>query len=227
MTEILKFGSASLRDRVRPLAVTLPHAAPATDPERERLAGEVETLTADLAGRDEMIASLRGDVERAFEAGEAQGREAGRREVEDRNAELLATIEGAAGQAIARFADQLGAMEKLALLVAQTCLDRMLLASEDRLRILGDLIRGRVAALNEGAAVRIQVSARDFGSPEALAQVAAAAASGACEITTSEALDSGDCVIGLRLGTLDVGLHQQWGALRAELDAMIDAEGGE
>lgn len=223
MTLILKSGSVSLRDRVRPLAVSLPHGAPATDPERERLAAEVEALTAELAGRDDAIASLKEDVARALEAGKAEGREAGREEVEDRNAELLATIESAAGQALARFADQLGEMERLALLVAQTCLDRMLLASEDRSRIVGDLIRGQVAALNEGAAIRIQVSARDFGSPDALGQIAAAAASRSCEIAASEALDSGDCRIALQLGTLDIGLNQQWGAIRAELDAMIEA----
>jgi flagellar biosynthesis/type III secretory pathway protein FliH len=223
MTGVLKFGSVSLQDRVRPLAMTLPHGAPATDAERERLAGEVETLTAELAGRDDAIASLKDEIVRALEAGKAEGREAGRDEAEDRNAELLATIESAAEQALARFADQLAAMERLALLVAQTCLDRMLLASEERSRIIRDLVRGQVAALNDGADIRIQVSARDFGSPDALAQVAASAQSRGCEITASEALDSGDCTIALQLGTLDIGLNQQWGALRLELDAMIEA----
>jgi flagellar biosynthesis/type III secretory pathway protein FliH len=226
MTAVLKFGSASLRDRVRPLAATSPHGAPATDPERERLACEVETLAGALADRDDAIASLRDEVVRALEAGRAEGREAGREEAEDRNAELLAMVESAAEQALARLADQLGAMERLALLVAQTCLDRMLLASEERSRVVGDLIRGQVAALNEGAAVRIQVSARDFASPDALAQLAPAAANRGCEITASEALDSGDCTIALQLGTLDVGLNQQWGALRSELDAMIEAGSG-
>jgi flagellar biosynthesis/type III secretory pathway protein FliH len=226
MTLILKSGSASLRDRVRPLAANLTHGAPAMDSERERLAGEVESLTVELASRDDAIARLKDEAERAFETGEAQGREAGRQEAEDRNADMLATIEGAAAQAVVRFADQLEAMERLALLVAQTCLDRMLLASEERSRIVGDLIRGQVAALKEGAAVRIQVSARDFGSPDALAQAGAAVASPGCEMIASEAFDSGDCVVALRLGTLEIGLNQQWGALRSELDAMIDAGKG-
>jgi flagellar biosynthesis/type III secretory pathway protein FliH len=225
MTSVLKYGSVSLH-LVQPLAATLPHGAPPIDPERERLAAEVEALTADLAGRDEAIACLTDEIARALETGRAEGREAGREEAEDRNAELLATVESAADRALARFTDQLEAMERLALLVAQTCLDRMLLASDDRSRIVADLIRGQVAALNDGAAVRVQVSARDFCSPDALMPVAAAAASRKCEITASAALESGDCMIALQLGTLDVGIDQQWGALRAELDAMIDAGGG-
>jgi flagellar biosynthesis/type III secretory pathway protein FliH len=226
MSAILKSGSASLRDRVRPLAMTMPLCAPATDPERERLAAEVEALTAELASRDEAIACHPDEVERAFQAGNAEGREAGRIETEDRIAERLATIEGAADRAVARFADQLAAMEGLALLVAQTCLDRMLLASEERSRIVADLIHGQVAALGEGAAVRIQVSAQDFDTPDALAQLAASAAGRGLEILASEALDSGDCRIVLQLGTLDIGLGQQLGAFRAELESMFEAERG-
>jgi flagellar biosynthesis/type III secretory pathway protein FliH len=225
MTGVLKSGSLSLRERVRPLAATAPYGAPAADPERERLAGEVETLTAALAVRDDMIAGLGEEAARAFETGKAEGREAGREEAEDRNAELLATIEGAAGQALARFADELAAMERLALLVAQTCLDRMLLATEERTRIVEDLIRGQVAALSDGSALRIEVSARDFGAPDALAQLAASGASRGCEIAAAEALESGGCTIALQLGTLDVGLNQQWGAVRSELEAMIAGTG--
>jgi flagellar biosynthesis/type III secretory pathway protein FliH len=226
MSGLLKSGSASLRDRVRPLVATLPHGAPASDPERERLAGEVEALGVELAARGEAIASLKEEVARAYEAGKAEGRETGLEEAEDRGAELLAAIESAAAQGLARFEIQLGEMERLALLLAQTCLDRMLLASEERLRIVGDLVRGQVAALGEGAAIRIQVSARDFASPDALAQLAPACGSGGCEIVASEALASGDCTIALQLGTLDIGLNQQWGAIRTELEAMIEAGRG-
>ena len=78
MTGVLKSGSLSLRERVRPLAATAPYGAPAADPEREQLAGEVEALTAALAARDDRIAGLGEEVARAFETGKAEGREAGR-----------------------------------------------------------------------------------------------------------------------------------------------------
>ena len=225
MTGILKFGSPAFGDRVRPLVALIPRDALAADPERERLAGEIEVLTAELAVRDDAIAGLKEDVERAFEAGEAEGRKSGRLEVEDRQAELAATLQTSADRALAHFSDQLGAMERLALLVAQTCLDRMLLGSDDRSRIVCDLIRGQIEALGEDAAVRIQVSATDFGSAEALAEISAGVGSGACEIVASEALESGDCTIALRLGALEIGLDRQWSCLRAELDAMIEAGG--
>lgn len=218
MSGLIKSGSAMLRDRVRPLAAPLPVKL---DPERERLAERVEALDAELAVRDETIVRLQAEVEQAHCDGEAEGREAGRQEVEDASAQVLATIEDAAEQALARFAEELGAMEGLAALLAQTCLDRLLLASEARSSLVCDLIRGQARALASEALVRVTVSASDFPSPEALAAVSAALGGRGGEIVADEALDSGDCRIALRLGTLEIGLGQQWGSLRVALDAAI------
>jgi flagellar biosynthesis/type III secretory pathway protein FliH len=223
VSAILKSGSASLEGRVRPLLAALPEEVPAADPERERLEAEVARLGAALAARDEAVARLQEEAAQAFAAGEAEGREAGLREADDRGAELLAAVEQGVEAASARFAKEMGALEALALLVARTCLERMLLASEERTQLVAELIRGQVAALGDGAVLRIQVSAQDFASAEALAQIPGGGPN--CEILSSEGLASGDCRIGLRLGGLDIGLGQQWGALRAELEAMLDAGG--
>lgn len=220
MSGLLKSGSATLRDRVRPLAAPLPVRV---DPERERLAQRLDALDAALAERDEAIARLQIEVEEARRDGEAEGRETGRREAEDKSAQALATIEDAAEQALARFAEELGAMEGLAALLAQTCLDRLLLASEARSSLVCDLIRGQAKALQSEALVRVTVSASDFPSPEALEAVSAALGGRGCEVAAAEALDSGDCRIALQLGTLEIGLGQQWGSLRATLDAAIGA----
>ena len=107
-------------------------------------------------------------------------------------------------------------LERLAALLARTCLDRMLLADDGRADTVAALLRSQLARLEADAAVRIQVSAEDFPSPEALQMLAPAP----CEIIASPSLKGGDCAIRLRLGTLEVGIGQQWGVLRDALEEM-------
>lgn len=213
MSAVLKSGSSALRAKVRPL-MTAPRAiAPiAPDPELEMLRAALAEAETALAARDETIAGLPGQVETAFAEGEAKGRAA----VEDAQAERLAALQYAAEQALDLYAKEMASLERLAALLARACLDRMLLGSGDRARIVAELLRARLAEFEAGAAVRIQVSAEDFDSPEALAEIAAAP----CEIVASPSLKSGDCTIKLRLGGLEVGIGQQWGTLREALEEM-------
>ncbi|HEV2818512.1 MAG TPA: hypothetical protein VGW40_14965 [Allosphingosinicella sp.] len=217
MTGLIKSGSAGLRERVRPLAG---FAVAVADPERERLAAELATLAAALSEREEAALLHAEELEAAY----AEGREAGRKEAADDGAEALARIEAAAERALALFADELGEMETLAALLARTCLERLLLATEARAVLVRELIAGQAKALDAEAIVRVSVSAADFPRAEGLEAVAASLGSRRCEIIAADELDSGDCRIALRLGTLEIGLGQQWGRLRAVLDDAIGAE---
>lgn len=213
MSAVLKSGSSALRAKVRPL-MTMPAAiAPiAPDPELVELRATLAAAETALAARDEAIAGHPGQIETAFTEGEAKGRAA----VEDAQAERLATLQLAADRALDLYGQEMASLERLAALLARACLDRMLLGSEDRARIVAELLRARLAEFEAGAAIRIQVSAEDFDSPEALAGIAAAP----CEVVASPTLKSGDCSIKLRLGGLEVGIGQQWGTLRAALEEM-------
>jgi flagellar biosynthesis/type III secretory pathway protein FliH len=213
MTALLKSGSEGMAERVRPFSAPLRLAA---DPEMDRLRAELAALSAELAARDERIAGQAADVEAAFAKGEAEGRLA----AEDERAALIAAIKAAAEAALARLGEEIGELERLAPLLAETCLERMLLASEARIEIVTALVRGQIAQLQTDAILAIQVSAEDFGTADALAGLRAAIADPACEIAAAPALASGDCTIALRLGTLEVGLGQQWGALRTALGEM-------
>ena len=128
----------------------------------------------------------------------------------------LALLGETADRAITRYREEMASLERLAAMLAQTCLDRMLIGSEDRTRIVADLLGARLTALDADAIVRILVSAEDFPSPDALKGLAPAP----CEITASSALGPGDCTIQLRLGALEVGIGQQWGTLRDALGEM-------
>lgn len=223
MSAVLKSGSDAIRDQVRPLHAL--RAVPAADAELERLRAALAALAAELAERDAAIAAMPDRIDSAFRDGAEEGREAGRLEAEDKGAATLAAIGEAAEQALVRFAEDMKGLERLAALLASVCLERMLLASDERAAIVAALIGGQVALLAAGAVLGIQVSSEDFAAPEALERLAAGLPGPACEIVASSALASGDCRIALRLGALEVGLDQQWGSLRAALDAMIDAEG--
>jgi type III secretion protein L len=166
-----------------------------------------------IAERDEAIAGFPDRIDAAFAAGEAQGQAS----VKQRQAERLAVLKEAAERALTRFGEEMTSLERLAALLSQTCLDRMLLNDAERSRIVADLLRAQLAGLEAGATVRIQVSTEDFSSPEALAGLAPAS----CEIIAAPSLEPGDCTIQLRLGTLEIGVNQQWGSLRAVLEEMV------
>lgn len=213
MNAVLKSGSAALQTKVRPFAASLalrPADPPPPDPELVRLSAALVEAETTLAERDKVIAGIPGRIEAASAEGERKGRAA----ADEREAERLAMLGDAAERALARLGEEMASLERLGALLAITCLDRMLLNQAERAGTVTALLRAQLARLEAGAALSVQVSAEDFPSPEALAAITPAS----CEIIVSAALKSGDCIIQLRLGTLEIGINQQWGSLRATLE---------
>lgn len=213
MSALLKSGSAGLRTRVKPFRQPARAVAPpAPDPELERLRAALAEAEARLAARDETIAGFAALRAEAFAEGEAKGRT----EVEDGQAARLQVLREAACEALAAYREDMVSLDRLAALLAKTCLDRLLLGDTGRAETVAALLRARLAALDAEAAIRIQVSAEDFPTPEALAAIGGAP----CEILASPSLSAGACTIQLRLGTLDIGVDQQWGVLGAALEGL-------
>jgi flagellar assembly protein FliH len=205
MSGLLKSGSAAQP----PVRAAEP---PRPDPELARLREALAEAEQKLTEQDRLL----GEIPAAIEGALAEGEEKGRAQAAEREAERLAIIGKAAEQALAGYAEGMAELERLAALLARTCLDRMLLADAGRTETVAALLRGQLTRLETETAVRIQVSAEDFPSPEALAALAPAP----CEIIASPSLREGDCTIQLQLGTLDIGIGQQWGALRDALEEM-------
>ena len=222
MTAIIKSGAAGYEARVRTIAFDNEVAAPAppSDPELAELRQRLLALEATLAERDAAAETLSEAAAGAYAEGEAAGREAGLAEAEDRSGEALALLQASADRALAAIAERLHETDRLAALLAKTCLDKMLGAPDSRSDLVRGLISHQIDALRRDTIVEIGVSAADFADPEA-----AAAAAPGCAVAVSDKLSSGDCTIRLQLGALDIGLGQQWGVLRAALDGMIDAQG--
>jgi flagellar biosynthesis/type III secretory pathway protein FliH len=218
---LIKSDAAGLDARVRALVFDAAGnaAAPAPDPELVLLRERALDLEAALAERDATAVQLSEAAQAAYEEGEAAGREAGRAEADAGRAETLERLQENAESAVAALEERLEATDRLAALLARTCLDKMFGAAGPRGALVEDLIRHQLDALRQEAVIEIHVSAEDFDCPDA-----AAAAAPACKIIVSEALASGDCTIRLGLGGLEIGLGRQWDTLRAALDGMIETE---
>jgi type III secretion protein L len=217
VTGLIKSGAAGLDARVRTLVFDAAGnaAAPAPDPELALLRERALDLEAALAERDATAVRLSEAAEAAFEEGEA----AGRAEADSRRAEALETLMENADRAVAALEERLEATDRLAALLARTCLDKMFGAAGPRGALVEDLIRHQLDALRQETMIEIRVSAEDFDCAEAVA-----AAAPACRTIVSDALASGDCTIRLGLGELEIGLGRQWDTLRAALDGMIETE---
>jgi flagellar assembly protein FliH len=218
---LIKSGAAGLDARVRALVFDAAGnaAAPAPDPELTLLRERALELEAALAERDATAEQHSAAVAAAYEEGEAAGREAGREEADARRAEALERLQESADRAVAALGERLEATDRLAVLLARTCLDKMFGAAGPRGAVVEDLIRHQLDALRQETVIEIRVSAEDFDCAEA-----AAAAAPACKVIVSDALASGDCTIRLGLGALEIGLGRQWDTLRAALDGMIEPE---
>lgn len=219
MTGLIKLADGERHRRIRPLSFQA-QAAPVPvpiDPEIVELRQRVLDLEALLAERDTAAKALSEAADAAFEKGEAAGHEAGREAAEDRSRELLELIGASGERAVAALERRLAATDRLAALLARTCLEKMFGAADSRSDLVCGLLRHRIDELRDEAVVEVRVSAADFESVEAVAGAAPG-----CRIVVSDALSSGDCTIGLKLGALDIGLGQQWDVLRSALEGMAD-----
>jgi flagellar biosynthesis/type III secretory pathway protein FliH len=222
MSALIKSSSARLGS-VRPFPFSGAAPAPAPGPSAvERLAAEIEAMKQALTARDEALAELAKEVEQARREGEEAGRAAGRKEADNLAAEKVQRVEAGLAEASARFDEDLRSTERLAALLAETCLEKLFGHAHDRGAIVCALISAQMRALEAEAVVRITVSAADF-EPGQLDGVAAAAQRPGCEIVAAQALEPGACTMKLALGSLEVGIGQQWGSLRSALAEIAGA----
>jgi flagellar biosynthesis/type III secretory pathway protein FliH len=226
MTRIVKQRELAALN-VRPLDSIARTAAPVQpvevleDPELTTLRLRCAELSRQLdAGRDD-IQVLRREIERAFSEGEDVGRKLGRDEAEDMRTSALARLDAAVAQALVAFSQEMKALESLAPLLAREALKLILEEDADRSRLMEGVIRRQLQRLGEQVVLKIEVSRDDFAEP---LDLAGKLGRDTVEVHASDVLSSGDCRIRLRLGSLDIGLRQQWGRLSALLEDMAQAE---
>ncbi|MEJ0027188.1 MAG: hypothetical protein WDN01_14260 [Rhizomicrobium sp.] len=220
MSGIIKSGSADESTSVRAI-VTFPIAPPAAvvDVERERLKRRLAELEGELRQRDGAIAELRRNVDGAERRGRIIGREEGLADAQDRQNERLEILAGAVSAARRELSDRLQAIESLAVSLAHDGLEIVFANAGERGELVADAIRAQVAKLDKDLVLTIEVSAEDFASAGLLAERLGVPAA---MVTLAQAA-SGHCLIGLRLGRMDVGIDRQWGRLRELLVDMTQS----
>jgi len=73
----------------------------------------------------------------------------------------------------------------------------------------------------------VSVSRQDFPSPEELSRLVAKLANPALDLRACAELSAGQCEMRLQLGTLEIGVDQQWSRLEAVLTDLSLASAAE
>lgn len=184
---------------------------PSFDPEIERLSMRIVALEAEVQQLNEAAIVARSE-------GEIEGRTQVEKDFEAQRTEAHVQLEAGLDRALEQWSAKLDEVNRLAVMIASVGLERLLLCPEGHLSTLTALIAAQVRALDQSSLLRIKVSPEDFSDSDALAELALSCAIGAVVIEQAADLTAGDCIIQLTLGSIDVGLNQQWSAIRALLE---------
>ena len=184
---------------------------PTFDPEIECLSARIISLEAEVQRLNKAVITARNE-------GECEGRTQAKSDFETQRAEAHVQLEAGLSHALEQWSAKLDEVDRLAIMIAGVALERLLLSPENRLSTLTALVAAQVRALDRSSILRIKVSHEDFLDSEALAELARSCAIDGVIIEQALDLCAGDCTIQLTLGSIDVGLNQQWSAIRSFLE---------
>lgn len=116
-------------------------------------------------------------------------------------------------------------LDGLALMVAQTALENVFNPQGSYKDLVARSITKQVGGLRQEAILYVQVSSQDFETDEALEDLVFALDLKSADIKTSSHLKSGDCVMDLRLGQVEISIQDHWEALQSLFVKMAKDEG--
>ncbi|WP_185646313.1 FliH/SctL family protein [Burkholderia stagnalis] len=179
--------------------------------EREQLLTRVAALEAALTDRDN---GLEPKMREAFAAGVENGRAQAIRE----EGERIAALKAATAAAREDFVSRMAALDKLAVELALTGLQRVLGDAARYATLVGETIRHRLASTAGGSIIGIRVSAADFDESAQLADLAGTLGiAPSITLVADPSLPAGACFIDLTLGRLDASIPHQMRNIAASL----------
>ncbi|WP_157638461.1 hypothetical protein [Burkholderia ubonensis] len=203
-----------LSDAAHDAAPQPPSATNSDNPlarEREQLLARIAALEAALTDRD---ASLEIQMREAFATGVENGRTQAIRE----EGERIAALKAATVAAREDFVSRMAALDKLAVELALTGLERVLGDAACYATLIGETIRHRLASTVDGSIVGIRVSGADFDEPARLADLSGTlGVAPSITLVADPSLPSGACFIDLKLGRLDASIPHQMRNIAASL----------
>ncbi len=200
--------------------------ADASELGHQSLTDECARLSRQLELAEEGMSQLRSQAETAIRDAEIRGREAGVREANDRSSDLVRRVEAGIARAIEDFNASISSLERLSPLLARESLAGIFGQAGPRPDLIGEAIRHQISKIEDIAIIRIEVSAADFGDEHVLASLCQTLGDRQVEVLRLAGMKSGDCRIKLRLGTLEVGINQQWERLSMLLRDLAEPTGG-
>jgi flagellar biosynthesis/type III secretory pathway protein FliH len=227
VSRLIKSGAGTLdQPTIRPLAASSSITTPPRDAvQLERHLARIADLERALERTERLVSELRAEADERFREGRDEGYSSALREVQDREDARLAMLEQGVSAAIADLRTGAAAMEQLAVLLAQECLDIMLGDASSRADIVTALIRHQVSQIDVRALLNVSVSREDFGDDAALERLCAGLGLNPGQVTAQPDRLAGQCTMVLQLGQMEVGLDQQWGVLRQTLGQMARPRG--
>lgn len=188
---------------------------------------ENERLLLLLEERDAKITEHSDAVKNAFSEGEEAGRAAAEAEFDNDRAAALALLSDGIEAAKVVLNNALENSESIALMVAQIALDKMFGELTLRKAATVDLIKQQFEQIGHDSFVVLEVSRGDFPNTDEVAELCASLSIMPESVRVSENLEPGDCRMQMELGSLSIGINQQWGAIRELLENMAGRDEAE
>jgi type III secretion protein L len=182
--------------------------------ENSRLAALAEKYEADIAVHVDALA-------KAFADGELAGRSAAEAEFEDERAAALSLLETGIAEAKSDLGSALKNAENIAVLVAHAALGKLFGDASSYKGYVTELIRHQLGRIGQESFVAIEVARADFPNTSEVADLALSLAIPTERLRVLDELNNGDCRMRMQVGTLEVGVDRQWGAVCALLTEMV------
>jgi flagellar biosynthesis/type III secretory pathway protein FliH len=209
-------GSAAPPTDAPSAAAIKPVAAVNIDPQLQTFDAEIKVLRQKLQASLAKVEEQEVAIDDAYERGIGDGA----RNVTLQTAASIELLSDGIDRAIAQLAQYSSAMEQLAVELARTALTRVFGERSHRPDMVLEIIHRQLETLAKDMVLQIDVASKDFKDAADQDDAFAAWLQQGISIQRRDDLVSGDCEMHLRLGTLDIGLDQQWGKIRAHLEQL-------
>jgi flagellar biosynthesis/type III secretory pathway protein FliH len=186
----------------------------AESPDNKAETVSAPTLLEQLAARDAEIARHEQALAAAFADGERAGRQAAEDEFQDSRAEALEALADGLREAGAELQAAFDSFDALALLVATEAVDNLMGDAAQYRSILKQAIEAQINQLRDATLLKIAVSRLDFPDTNEVVELEKSLGDSAQKLTVEDRLDAGQVHIKLVIGSVELGLKEQWSGLK-------------
>ena len=213
MTSLIKFSAIdAVSGGVRSFATANVRSQSDTPSNEQLLEARIAELEAEILRLDE--ARLE-DLKEAREAGASEALQ----ERSDAEEQALKELERALKEAQASWCRELETLESLSIGLARAVLERVFFDASDRSSQITSMIQHQLQRFDAHSILRIRISAEDFSDADRVNAVAKAIGN-QVELTSDPSLESGGCVVDLKLGHVALGPQAQWTRVAELLDRL-------